>query len=149
MPARHLLQDKLLHLFIGKIYIPRGAYLIMKGAELPINTIIVLVLLLIVLIAALLFFYDPFRKSTNSADLTTAKNNACNILIGMGCPVQMAAASIPVNGFDADKDGAVGSSGDNLLQLCVNYYGMVDDTSGTADDKCKQEICKCLPPKTV
>jgi hypothetical protein len=106
----------------------------MKGAELPINTLVVLVLLVIVLIAVILFFYDPYRRAVGSVDLNTAKSNACTLLTQMVCSGK--AQNIPVNDFDANKDGTI-NSGDNLLELCKNYYNIEDDSD------CKQQVCQC------
>ena len=106
----------------------------MRGLELPINLIIVLVLCLIVLIAFIYIVYSTSTNTTQSIGLTGAKNNACQMLINLGCT--MPAASIITNNFDANKDFTVDGS-DTLLELCINYYNIDDDT------ECKTSICNC------
>lgn len=119
----------------------------MKGAELPINTLIVIIIALAVLIAVIAIFYNVVNPSKNSIDLGTAKSNACQMLVSLNCDVSP--ASIAVNNFDANKDdeilGGIEDSyanscdhggNDNLARLCVCYYNMNE-----AD--CKTKVCNC------
>jgi len=68
------------------------------------------------------------------SNLEHVKNSACQMLAGMSC--SQTASSIPVRGFDANKDGKI-DSGDTLFELCKNYYDISDDLD------CKTRICGC------
>jgi hypothetical protein len=114
--------------------------ILMKGLELPMNVITMLLIALIVLIALIALFFGVFNMSSGSVSLTTAKTNACQMMINTGC--MMSASSITISNFDSDRDGTVESDG-TLLELCANYYGT------TSDSQCKTEICGCMPESDV
>lgn len=130
----------------------------LKGVELPINVMIIVTLALIVLIAIIALFFGVWNPGKGSITLEVAKNNACQMLISLGCD-DIDPASISINDFDANKDGNliggagtlsnpwssskdcssgsnVGSSKDNLATLCLCYY------SQSTQAKCRQ-ICGC------
>ena len=115
----------------------------MKGLELPVNVLIILVLGLIILIAVIVLVYDASKPAVSSVDLTTAKNNACQMLVSVGCgPGQ--SGSIRVSNFDANRDGEMDVK-DTLLELCREYY-LIDgsnDKYASPDDQCRVEICGC------
>ena len=126
----------------------------MKGAELPINTLIIIVIAIAILLAIIAIFYNIYNPSKQGITTETAKNNACQMLASMGCSVDT--STIAINNFDADKDGNDGAdeagsgwdwtasncndlgSGDNLASLCHCYYGM------TSESDCKTKVCRCL-----
>jgi len=127
----------------------------MKGAELPINIIVLIVIALIVLIGILALYLGIWQPGTSAIGLEGAKNNACQVLINSGCDDL---TTVSINNFDADRDGVMNeagsyintgilpdvdacsatanpNSGDNLYMLCKCWYG--------ADEaRCKQ-ICMC------
>ncbi|MFH1474102.1 MAG: hypothetical protein ABIE55_04420 [Candidatus Aenigmatarchaeota archaeon] len=123
----------------------------MKGMELPISTIVIIVIVMVVLLAIIAFFFGVWDPGVGGISLESAKNNACQMLISIGCNDP---EKIIVNNFDADKDGdlnegignyapsasACGDSnqnmGDNLLMLCVCWYGV-------SREECRTNICHC------
>jgi hypothetical protein len=125
----------------------------MKGVELPINVIVIVVLCLVVLLAILALFWGVWTPGVAGISLEAAKNNACQMLVSTGCD---SPASITIKDFDADKDGTLNEAdlisstdpadckpgnngktlGDNLVMLCLCWYG-ADETS------CKTRICNC------
>lgn len=124
----------------------------MKGAELPINTLIIIVIALVILIAVIAIFFGVYNPSKEGINLEAAKSNACQMLASMNCGVSP--ASIIINNFDADKDGTVGdigtwtwgdscspspaADGDNLASLCACQYSI-----NTNDADCRKTVCGC------
>jgi len=74
----------------------------MKGVELPINTLVIVVIALVILIALIALFYGVWAPSVEDIDLESAKNNACQMLISLGCDSEP--EEISMSNFDADKD---------------------------------------------
>lgn len=114
----------------------------MKGIELPVNVLIILVLGLIILIAVIVLVQNGSKPATDSVDLTTAKNNACQMLVSLGCHVNP--QSVRISNFDANKKDGL-DAGDNLMELCKNYY-LIDgsnDNYASVEDQCRVEICGC------
>jgi len=121
----------------------------MKGAELPINTLIVIVLGVIILVAVIAIFFGPYFQTAGGVNLETAKSNACNMLASLRCNVNT--YTIQINNFDANKDGSknpgeelayppscLPAGGyDNLARLCICYYGITDE------DACIHTVCNC------
>ena len=124
----------------------------MKGISLPINAIIIIVLVLIVLLAIIALFYGVWPSGQGTINLEAAKNNACQLMAGMGCSPDT--RSFWIANFDADKDGNVGETtgewvwnsgdcgnsnteGDSLAALCQCYYGISDG------EECKRTVCRC------
>ena len=128
----------------------------MKGAELPINTLIIIVIAIAILLAIIAIFYNIYNPSKQGITTETAKNNACQMLASLGCSVDT--NTIQISDFDADKDGNDGADetgsrvldwsitalcpqaadpGDNLASLCHCYYGM------TSESDCKTKVCRC------
>jgi len=125
----------------------------MKGVELPINVMVIIVICVIVLLAIVALFFgvwNPFKITTT---LETAKNNACQMLVSIGCHHP---ENIAVRDFDANKNGTVNDaggigsepwvyndncpgtagSGDNLATLCRCYYNIQSSTD------C-EKLCGC------
>ena len=112
--------------------------LIMKGLELPINVMIILVLGMIILIVVVALVYGAYRPSIGSVDLTTAKNNACQMLVSLGCE-RTSPGYVLIPNFDANGDGEINEE-DTLMSLCEEKYGIeTDDESG-----CKTQVCGCV-----
>jgi hypothetical protein len=126
----------------------------MKGIELPISTLIVIVIAMTILLAVIAIFFGVYNPSKEGIEIETAKNNACQMLVSLGCNVHP--VSIPVNNFDADKDKTfdpqIGTKAncndpsdadthDSLWSICVCYYGLEQTDDGA--DKCKTQICNC------
>jgi len=126
----------------------------MKGLELPINTLIIIVIGLVILLALIAILFGGFNIARPQMSLETAKNDACRQLSTMGCDYGY--ALIPVNNFDANRNGKVNDptihfkssigddcgagaleSGDNLATLCLCFYNMEEDK------ECKKNVCGC------
>ena len=133
----------------------------MKGAELPINTLIIIVIGITVLLAAIAIFFGVFNPVRGGVNLETAKSNACQMLTSLGCNVDP--NTITISNFDADKDGNTvdagtenggnviwtalvacsihnpddGVYGDNLASLCHCWYGI------SSEKDCKEKVCGC------
>jgi hypothetical protein len=124
----------------------------MKGAELPVNTIIIIVLAILVLVAIITIYSGTYSPARGSMNLDAVKNNACQDLINRGCYVSSGA--IPVINFDANMNGnnivggtenyapsdalvCDGNGGDNLARLCACYYGV------STERQCRESICHC------
>jgi len=126
----------------------------MKGAELPINTLIIIVIALTILLAVIAIFFGVFNKAKPGVDLETAKSNACQMYNSIQCYTNP--KDFAVSNFDADKDGIVGTAEatnpwawniaecgttndkkDTLGALCSCYYGINIDTD------CKTKVCNC------
>jgi len=131
----------------------------MKGMELPINVMVIVVICVIVLLAVVALFFGVWNPFKTTATLETAKNNACQMLVSMGCPSNP--ESISVRDFDANRNGTVNDDGtgtiswdsnhdcysaaatnnigDNLASLCVCYYNLKGTTGPTDCEK----LCGC------
>jgi len=125
----------------------------MKAVELPINVMVIIVICVIVLLAIVALFFGVWNPGKGSITLEAAKNNACQMLVSMGCPSNP--ESISVRDFDANRNGMVNdaggiawnagtdcglsatTSGDNLASLCVCYYNLLDA------DSCRKTLCGC------
>jgi hypothetical protein len=126
-------------------YILKINIIIMKGVELPINTIVIVLIAIAVLLAIIILFFNVYNPGSKGISLEVAKDNACQMLVSLGCQNP---ANIVIKDFDADTDknfdqgsgtgSCVNDAGanDNLLMLCKCYYG-VDETS------CIKTICNC------
>ncbi len=108
---------------------------IMKGVEMPINILVIVIIAIIVLTAMVVIFSGVWSSGSGTIGLETAKSNACQILITMGCDTDP--ESVPVNNFDSNGDTKKDSN-DNLAELCKRYYSTGDDM-----DKCRG-ICGCI-----
>jgi hypothetical protein len=120
----------------------------LRGVELPINVIIIIVICLIVLLAIVALFFGVWNPGKGTLTLEAAKNNACQMLVSMGC--NQYPESISISDFDADKSDSGGCSfggssvsGDNLDSLCKCWYNLNSES-------CKTTLCGCgtsnLPP---
>lgn len=125
----------------------------MKGIELPISTLIIIIIALLLLLALLAFFWGVWNPGKGSINLETAKDNACNMLVGTSC--NQNTWNVATRDFDANKNGNLNdaggiawnqntdcgpletTSGDNLAALCVCYYSFYNDND------CKQILCGC------
>ena len=105
----------------------------MKGVELPINVLVIVVLALVVLIAIIALFFGVWTPGQSNVNIEATKNNACQILVDIGCTD----TNIPTGEFDVGSDG--NSNNDNLQGLCEEYYGI---TPGDVDS-CKKIVCRC------
>ena len=122
----------------------------MKGAELPINTLIIIVIALIILVAVIAIFFGPYNTTKYGTELQTAATNACNILQSMNCVPKP--WEIQINSFDANKNGvndggteaaapaACEGGSDNLARLCLCYYNIA---AATLENDCKTKVCRC------
>jgi hypothetical protein len=113
----------------------------MKGAELPINVLIILALAVIVLIAVLLMFYTPFSTGSSTVSLDTAKSQACHSLIsGYGCSTTVDLKLIAVYNYNADDDanGNMNTLQDNLQALCEHKYQIP-----ATDTAACRKLCGC------
>ncbi|MBU5557871.1 MAG: hypothetical protein QW751_01680 [Candidatus Aenigmatarchaeota archaeon] len=88
----------------------------MRGAELPVNMLIIIILALITLAAIAVLFYSGWLPATRGIDLETAKNNACQAFQAQGC---IDCDKIKVN-YDVKHDG--NKNNDNLKELAKEYY---------------------------
>jgi len=138
----------------------------MRGIELPINVLVIIMLAVIVLIAVLALYFGGFVQPASSMSLESARQQACTELIQKGlCGDKAGPLMIPIKNFDANKDGKLeyaefvsGSGiylGDNLSQLCINYFNCPTTTVTTggqlsfqfevADQECcAKKVCNCL-----
>jgi hypothetical protein len=132
----------------------------MKGAELPINTIIIIVLAMIVLLAVAALYFTGFGPFSTAVGLEGEKNSACRVLV-QEKRCEFATNEIKFDGtmvqkFDANKDnslsgdttfgawgaatncggGAAGTSKDNLASLCQCFFGV------TSEGQCRT-MCGC------
>lgn len=98
----------------------------MRGVELPVNTMVVFVLAVIVLLGILALFLGVWSPLPGAITPQAALNTACLRLVTTRCDTDL--TKIIVQNFDADKDGKTGGSGDNLKNLCLNYFNR-DSTS--------------------
>jgi hypothetical protein len=71
-----------------------------------------------------------------SKPLEFYKNQYCQELIGKNCNVST--KSILLKDFDANKNGILNETRDNLFNLCKYYYGCENETC------CKINICGCV-----
>jgi hypothetical protein len=103
----------------------------MRGS-LAIEQVILLILALVVLAAVVMFLFGTYKPSQQGLDLETAKSNACQTYVSIGCEGD--GTGITVRNFDADQNGVIGntgtgklncktSQGDNLYMLSKCYYG--------------------------
>jgi hypothetical protein len=131
----------------------------LKGVELPINAIIIILLCIAVLLAVITMFFGVWRPGQGSISLEAAKSSGCQMLSSMGCNAMT--ASIPIRGFDANKDGTLSegsaksiittattcpltiSTQDNLLMLCQCWYLITGADENAVDSKCKKQVCGC------
>jgi hypothetical protein len=83
----------------------------MKGIELPINILIIVAVAVIVLIALIAMFYPAFSSGSQTVNVESVKNAACQVLVtAKNC--MAATTTINTPDFDADQDGLiVGDSG--------------------------------------
>ena len=136
----------------------------MKGIELPISTIIVIILVLVVLIAVLGLFYGVWPSGAQTATLESVKGSACQLLMSSGgCGPDptgdLNTKHIPINNFDADKNGKTNDPGsnidveprchspdpntnDNLFMLCRCWYNLGGNDDQINSD-CKTKVCNC------
>lgn len=66
---------------------------------------------------------SAYLMETFTWKLSAAQDNGCRVLWEMGFNASL--SSIPINNFDADKDGSMNDpdGSDNLLALCTNFFG--------------------------
>jgi len=99
----------------------------MKGAELPINVMIIVVLAIIVFIAMVAFFMGVWGPSTGGVNVEAVKNTGCNRLVSSGCD------STAITLEDVNDDGTV----ETLQDICNRYYNCAYagwTSKGTGDD---------------
>ena len=117
----------------------------MKGAELPISTLVIIVLAIIILLALVAMYFSGFGPFSTAVGIEGVRGAACRVLVQEnGCRVN--SSSVTIIGFDANKDNAMVSnttwlagswnsgcpaagSGDNLAALCRCYYGLTTESS--------------------
>jgi hypothetical protein len=104
-----------------------------KGIELPINILVVVAVAVIVLLGLVALYFTGWSPFGVSVSYESVKNEACAELVRMNCPSDP--STVTIDDFDADQSGAVGD-GDDLMDLCTNYYGR-----STASD-CRA-LCGC------
>ena len=108
----------------------------MRGAELPLNTLIIIVLCLIVLIAVVVLFFGVWNPGKGATTLQIATQTACLKVNPTTCGrYDGTQPRTPVYDFDANKDGTINvfhpelpwmtsyCIDDNLETLCGFYYG--------------------------
>jgi hypothetical protein len=91
----------------------------MKGAELPINTLIIFIIVLVVLVAIIGFFFGVWNPGAGGVQLEAVKTSACNKLVTTGCEDP---DDIKKLSMDLDGDGSPGGDGDTLTLLCSTHY---------------------------
>ena len=127
----------------------------MKGLELPINVLVIVAVAIVVLLAIVALYFGGFSPFSAAMSLEGVKNDQCRKLVqANNCGVNT--NTLPISNFDADKDGAVGTTdtgtgwtwgtstcvttiatnGDNLASLCYCQYGR------TTEAACRQ-LCGC------
>jgi hypothetical protein len=110
----------------------------MKGISLPINAIVIIVLILAVLLVVSILFFNVLTSSGKTTNLESATKSVCQ-KVSMFCRdiKNNAQPRIPVDDFDANKDGVINEHtydtlenqvttyciDDNLEALCGFYYG--------------------------
>lgn len=114
----------------------------MKGAELPVNMLIIVVLAVIVFIATVAFFMGVWGPSTGGVNVEAVKNTGCNRLVSSGC------GSTAITLEDVDDDG----TRETLQDICNEYYGCLEAgdyvapttavPTPTYDTVAQQECCR-------
>ena len=135
-------------------------WLIMKGVELPISTIVIIALILLVLLGVVALWISGFGGGAQGVTLEAAKSTACAEVMRYfeGCAAKDP-KTVTISNFDANANGKSGiaeatqkfdntkadictstslpaDNGDNLQLLCYCYYNAT-----TASD-CRK-ICGC------
>ena len=123
----------------------------MKGAELPISTIVIMVLVLIVLLGIVALWMSGWGGGAQGVTVEAAKSTACAVVMRYydGCTAKHT-YNVRIDNFDANHDTfinggtelaypanclPVGGS-DNLARLCVCYYNALTDSD------CRR-VCGC------
>jgi hypothetical protein len=83
----------------------------MKGITLPVELLIILIVAVVVLLAVILFYYGGWR-GTQTIDIQTALNRACNVVVTNFC--SDAAYDKTVKGVDFNRDGR----DDTVEEIC-------------------------------
>jgi len=128
----------------------------MKGVELPISTLVIVVIAVIVLLGLVAMYFTGFGPFSTAVGIEGVRGQGCRILAQEKRCTEIT-KNIPINGFDADRDGLMATDGhgaaislltcpqvgtdDNLFMLCHCYYGMTG-TEGQIEGACKQ-LCGC------
>ncbi len=122
----------------------------MKGSELPINTVIFIVVGVIVLLAVVGLLLGAFNPSSQSLNLQAATKATCTKINPSFCSDPSTAQKIPVENFDANKNGNVNENPDNFTAICYYFYsGPVtwDNPTGTVRPEfknvCLVRVCGC------
>jgi hypothetical protein len=135
-------------------------WLIMKGVELPISTIVIIALILLVLLGVVALWISGFGGGAQGVTLEAAKSTACAEVMRyyLGCSAKDP-KDVTIPNFDANANGKSGITeatqrfndadpnictstssylinGDNLQLLCYCYYN-----AKTASD-CRK-VCGC------
>jgi hypothetical protein len=111
----------------------------MKAMELPISTIIIIVIAIIIFLALIAMFSGTFTPANKGFGLESATRATCqkaSVYCNYTDFNKYVVARMPVDGFDANKDGKLSYQydindkqlssycvDDNLETLCGFYYG--------------------------
>lgn len=111
----------------------------MKAMELPISTLIIVVIAIIIFLALIAIFSGTFTPANKGFDLESATRATCqkaSVYCNYTDFNKYVVARMPVDGFDANKDGKLSHQydtndkqlssycvDDNLETLCGFYYG--------------------------
>lgn len=128
----------------------------MKGIEFPISTILVIIIVLAVGITILYIFSGSLTPPANSTTLDMATKATCAKISFF--TDKMMWARIPVDNFDANKNGNVNDhtpngvyptsfGDDNLESLCYNFYNC--DWAGANWDNWRQCCIVRICGKTI
>ncbi|MDD5417186.1 MAG: hypothetical protein PHU12_04385 [Candidatus Aenigmarchaeota archaeon] len=97
----------------------------MKGAELPMNLLVILVIAVIVLIAVVGFFLGIFGQSSSGLSLEATRNNACQKFVSIGgCSNSSIADSISVDKVDCLSEDSA-ADGYTLTEFATDCYSNV------------------------